>query len=247
MAWEPRVPLVLAESVVDFPRINSHILERRETLERAIRGPMRMLGDSILVLTIPSERAANLTSDRLKIGLGAVYRFGFDQARREMGELRHRKQLPALIAETVPTQPYDVRDYLSQHVAFALHRVIQELTAFGRGLDELQAQMEMRDRADRLAHNLVLELVGEVLNAGRTLAALGRDEPIIAARPPARYAMRSEQLDQNTCLPCDDLHGKVVEIGTPEYFDYMPPALCLGRGRCRGLYVFADSPEDFLG
>lgn len=247
MAWTPRVPLVHAEQMVDFEGINTHIIERRLTLEHAIRRPVRLLGESVLLLYLPSQYAAEDVSDRLYLGLGATYRFGFAQARHEMAELRDSRRRP-VVAQTVPTRPYNVSAFLRTLVAESVHGLIQTLTQYARTLDDHDpmVHVQMRDRADRLSHNLALEVVGKVLNAGRALAALGRDEPIIAERPPALYAMRSEQLDENTCIPCEGLHGKVVEVGSSDYFVFMPPELCLGRGRCRGIYVYGDSAEDFL-
>lgn len=243
--WEPRVTLVTAERVVNFPRIDSHITERRGTLERSLAGPMRALADSVSLLGIPSMKASEKAHDRLFRGLAATYLFGFREARREITALRRSKQ--DLIAETVPQRLSDVGPYLGQFTATLLHELLDTLAKYRNGLDEdVMLQVRVRERATRLAHNLVLESIGQVLNAGRTLAALGNDEPIIAERPPARWAMRSEQLDQNTCAPCDDLHGSSAEIGTLAYFALLPPTGCLGRGRCRGVMVYSDDPADFL-
>lgn len=85
----------------------------------------------------------------------------------------------------------------------------------------------------RVLHNETLEVVGEALNLGRASGALALEKP-------PRWAMRSEQLDQATCGPCDTLHGQVVEAGSPEFIGLMPPSGCLGGGRCRGIVVFAD-------
>lgn len=53
----------------------------------------------------------------------------------------------------------------------------------------------------------------------------------------ARYAVRSEILDANTCSSCQTLDGYVAEIGSEQYAEFLPPAKCLGRDRCRGFYV----------
>jgi hypothetical protein len=83
---------------------------------------------------------------------------------------------------------------------------------------------------------------------GRQLAEVaynqGRDMAIktAAASGEARYAMRSEVLDSATCASCAGLDGVLVLIGTPEYEQLLPPALCLGGDSCRGFYVLiADS------
>jgi hypothetical protein len=89
------------------------------------------------------------------------------------------------------------------------------------------------DAAARVLHNHVLELVGETLNNGRTAGILS------LANPP-EFAMRSEQLDKATCDPCTGLHGEISQVDSNEYYSLMPPSGCLGGGRCRGVYVFAD-------
>jgi hypothetical protein len=104
----------------------------------------------------------------------------------------------------------------------------------------------MERRSRQLLHNAVLEMIGHVLNLGRTHAAYGGELPVLTAEldSPVLWAMRSEQLDTNTCSPCDKLHGRIVRLLSPEYMALLPPSSCLGRGRCRGIMVYADDPGD---
>lgn len=83
-------------------------------------------------------------------------------------------------------------------------------------------------------HRWVLELVGEVLNAGRTAGALSLPNP-------PEFALRSEQLDKTTCDACTRLHGEIVQIDTNDYYALLPPEGCYGGGRCRGIMVYGDS------
>lgn len=53
----------------------------------------------------------------------------------------------------------------------------------------------------------------------------------------ARYVVRSEVLDTRTCEVCATLDGFIAEIGSDQYREFMPPAKCLGRDRCRGFYI----------
>jgi len=53
----------------------------------------------------------------------------------------------------------------------------------------------------------------------------------------ARFVLRSEILDENTCSECMKWDGAIFEVGTPAFDEYMPPAQCLGGDRCRGFYV----------
>lgn len=246
MAWQPRIALVTAERVVDYPKINSHIDERRETLERALKRPMMDLADSLVFFAVPSLAAAEAVQQRLYRGLATTYLFGFREARKEIAKLRQGKTV--LIADLPPHRESDISRYLGTFVVTVLHGMIDALIKYRSEFaeDDPLLQAKMRDKASRLSHNAILEVVGQVLNAGRTFAAIGQDEPIIASRSPAKWAMRSEQLDQNTCVPCEGFHGETVQVGSLDYFDLMPPTGCLGQGRCRGIYVYADDPADFL-
>ena len=60
----------------------------------------------------------------------------------------------------------------------------------------------------------------------------------------AEFVVRSEILDNNTCSMCADLDGSVVDIGTPEYDYFMPPAHCQGGDRCRGFYVMIAGGDE---
>jgi hypothetical protein len=50
-------------------------------------------------------------------------------------------------------------------------------------------------------------------------------------------AIRTEVLDENTCPPCERLHGFTTEINSPAYFAKSPPAYCDGQRRCRGFWL----------
>lgn len=67
----------------------------------------------------------------------------------------------------------------------------------------------------------------------------GRAAAIVTAKDAriADFAVRSEILDDRVCDVCRQLDGKIVEIGTDEFWQYMPPAKCLGGENCRGFYV----------
>src|SRR5206468_2188098 len=118
MAWQPRVALVAAERVVDFPKINSHIDERRNTLERALHRPMMDLADSLVFFVVPSLAAAEAVQQRLYRGLGATYLFGFREARRELATLRRGKT--SLLADIPPQRESDISRFLGSFVAHVL-------------------------------------------------------------------------------------------------------------------------------
>lgn len=58
-----------------------------------------------------------------------------------------------------------------------------------------------------------------------------------ASGEPVEFVVRSEVLDSNTCEACANLDSAVFDVGTSDYYEYMPPAKCLGGDRCRGFYV----------
>jgi hypothetical protein len=84
----------------------------------------------------------------------------------------------------------------------------------------------------------------EVLESAALAVNTGRAHGVLSLAQPPKFAMRSEQLDRNSCGPCEAIHGSIVQVDTPEFYDTMPPAHCLGGGRCRGVYVFSDGPSD---
>ena len=59
----------------------------------------------------------------------------------------------------------------------------------------------------------------------------------LSDRGQVEFVVRSEILDDRTCEVCAALDGQVVEVGSDEFFQLMPPARCLGDERCRGFYV----------
>ena len=67
----------------------------------------------------------------------------------------------------------------------------------------------------------------------------GRDVAIRAAAESGavQVVIRSEVLDDRTCGPCAQLDGMVIEVGSAEYDELMPPAKCEGGDNCRGFYV----------
>ena len=87
----------------------------------------------------------------------------------------------------------------------------------------------LRDLSDAPVDRAARGAAGEAFNLGRNLAA--QEHPEIAR------AVRTEILDRNTCEPCRELDGKVVEMNSDEYFEFMPPNQCEGREQCRGFYL----------
>lgn len=51
------------------------------------------------------------------------------------------------------------------------------------------------------------------------------------------YVVRSEVLDDRICDACASLDSSVIAVNSPDFERFMPPAMCFGGDRCRGLYV----------
>ena len=254
-SWLPRVPLVTAERYVDYPRILNHILDRRQAAEKAALPTVKRLAYVTVNQTGSHAGVVDQLAARLERSLMATARFGYREARFELRRLRRNQPITVTAAYQIPDA--------GKH----------SLVALG-GLDAIQRLVRNRARdaasaaataaaaaavsrpyrtselvsapvkvaaaaaaATRIIHNRILELVGETLN-------LGRAAGVLTLPGPPEFAMRSEQLDANTCDPCDQLHGEIVQIDTPEYWDLMPPQGCDGGGRCRGIYVYGDSADE---
>ena len=65
---------------------------------------------------------------------------------------------------------------------------------------------------------------------------LGRDRTAIDKCKKAEYYAI---LDKKTCPLCQDLDGSVVEVGSSDHQNYMPPI----HNRCRCIWVYFDEEE----
>lgn len=245
--WKPRIELTAAEEVVDYGAHQTHILDQRVRVETAAWPHARRFAHSIhLNDGIPSQNAWDQLLDRLIAQSARTYAFGYRSVTREVEAYRRRKAgRPGLVPQpggNPSVEHYRAVTLLAREASSAYARSV--VRAWEPHPDDWP-RLERRSR--QLLHNAVLELIGRVLNLGRTHAARGGEltKPITAATTaPVLYAMRSEQLDTNTCVPCDTLHGQIVSILSPEYDALLPPNGCLGRGRCRGIMVYADDIQD---
>jgi hypothetical protein len=238
----PRSLLTPAELHVDFVSIDNHVVSRRLAVEKAalpkahrLAAAMAQLGD----IYTPHEALTQTLADALEL----TAHFGYRQAQRELGQLRVGRTVTAAVvppssasrlAEIVRGGLGGVSLYVRDQALIVTEAVVAAIVKALRGQPNptLGLLVARRD-AQRVLHNGVLDLVGTTLNVGRTIGAA-------ESNAPPRFALRSEQLDNNTCDPCEHLHGTIVQFGTPEYFAVMPPVGCLGGGRCRALMVFGD-------
>lgn len=173
--------------------------------------------------------------------LDATARFGYSEAQKEISRLRARQPVAAkyeipdagrygryaraglsgvlmLVSERVKRTAYDVRAAADNAARNAVDPAMKATVAIAAGRQAL--------------HNHVLELIGETLNMGRTAGALE------APGGPPEFALRSEQLDKNTCDACTAEQGQIYRVDSDEYYAHLPPSFCYGGGRCRGIMVF---------
>jgi len=244
-AWTPRVPLTAAERRVDFVAHNDHIIQRRQAVERYALPVARRLAVAVSRFNLPTNAIEQELQGRLYVSLARSVDFGYQQVRRELRgnrpTIRAAVRFPGigqrgrvalaglpgihgLVRERSGMVAHDVADA----AASAAHK--SETTP---GLSDVSKVLAVRTAVDKALHNDVLQLVGEALNLGRAAGAM-------ESSPVPEYAMRSEQLDERTCDPCDGLHGEIALVGSSEFFDLMPPADCEGGGRCRGIMVFGE-------
>lgn len=251
MTFVPRVPLTAAETHVDFVAHNTHIVSQRNLIEQACLPAARRVAFMTAEMHGVAPLTAITTLDQaLQKGLARTARFGATSAIFEITALRASTPTPVRTAWEIP----DAGKYanvaaggLEGVLRFVARRALETARAIADAAAEAVQAAQLEEDASPLAtainavtrslHNHVLELVGETLNLGRTAGAMSLDQI-------PEFALRSEQLDRNTCGPCDELHGRIAVVNSPDFYALLPPSGCLGGGRCRGIMVFGDGPQD---
>jgi hypothetical protein len=252
VAWEPSRPLVTAEQRVDWEGHLSHITERRAAIERHVGGAVKRLALGCIELrSVPHARLVEVR-ERLYSSLYQTAVFGFREAKREINTMR-------IGAPVGPPKAYSIPDIglhseaareglagisrllkkRSEYTAWIVGGAIEGAARAARlaGADEAVATEAALTAGAKALHLHALELVGETLNLGRTAGALSFSKP-------PQFAMRSEQLDKAMCDACSSMHGTIAELDSADYYAMLPPAYCLGGGRCRGVVVFEDRVEN---
>lgn len=239
-----------AEMHVDWAAHNAHIVEQRGKVEQACKPATRRLAlFASQQHGISNLNALQVLTGTLELQLERTAKFGFASTQTELANLRVSRDHTATAGLVIP----DAGRFgqlaargLTGVATLVSRRALETATAVAQAVtDAVQAAVAAGEdafvaaqtAAARALHNHALELVGETLNLGRTAGALSL--PMIP-----EFALRSEQLDRNTCEPCDELHGMIVQVGTPQYWAILPPIGCLGGGRCRGVMVFGDGRRD---
>ncbi len=146
-----------------------------------------------------------------------------------------------LLRESVEVFGDEIRLFAEMSIGEIWDRVMREtlaeyvrLTREGLEGEALVAAM------DRFIDSLSDKPVSDQARKASSVAYnQGRDMALETARSvdAATFAIRTGILDRVICDPCLDVDAHVVEIGTDEYYALMPPAKCLGKERCRCIYV----------
>lgn len=246
--FQPRGELVLAETTVDMVGLYNLVTDQRAALKQTAVPAARRLAMTVIEFRAPTDVSLKDLAARLETGLERTLRYGYRSARREVETLR--KQQPVVAQEIPDAGEYarlarlglpGIRTLIRRRAQAAARRVSEAaLSALSLDDDNDPDPTMVMVAAAKSLHRSVLELVGETVNLGRTAG-------VLEMREPPTFSMRSEQLDKRTCDPCTRLHGAIVEVGSPSYFEYLPPSGCLGGGRCRGVMVFADRVEQVRG
>lgn len=263
--WPPRA-MTLAETHVDWHRVQRHIDERRAAVERAGVGATRKIATSLALAGHVVESDRDLLAARLQAALDATAKFGYRSAQAEIRSLRgsrpmlvgdgvtdNRATLQAAIdtlalayelpsigdqAEVAAGGIDAVRALVRRRAKEAADRVVSAaMKAYVSGQPGLERQIALVSASRKALHRVVIELVGETLTQGRIAGALA------APGGPPEFALRSSMLDKNSCEPCDRLNGTVVQVGSGEFYDLSPPSMCLGSGRCRCQWVFGSTAD----
>ena len=244
-SWEPRYALHAYEQHTNFPAHRDHIVNQRARLETLALPSARRIALAIGEWHLPVNRLVGQLEQELYAGLERTVRFGYREAQREIRAQRHGA--PTVLARYYIADVgryarsaqhglpgiYELVRHRSRQVARNVSDAAQRASVTAHGQDKVAQRLAVTIAATKALHNSVLELVGESLNLGRTAGALEMPQP-------PEFALRSAQLDERSCEACDELHGDIVQVGSAEYFDEMPPAECFGGGRCRCIYVFGD-------
>ena len=130
------------------------------------------------------------------------------------------------------TASIDVDEILSRLVN-ETRRLLSDLQQQGLTGDALARAVQdgLKSLSDTPIEQAGRGAATEAFNLGRNLA--------YQEHPEVKEVVRTEVLDENTCEYCAAVDGKVVQMNSPEYFEFMPPNGCHGRDLCRGFYYAA--------
>ena len=80
------------------------------------------------------------------------------------------------------------------------------------------------------------DIINDQMSGLANMVNLGRDRTAINSCKKAEYYAI---LDKRTCPLCEELNGSVVEVGSTEHQNHMPPI----HNRCRCIWVYYDEQE----
>ena len=205
-------------------------LEIKRPSPKAIRKAMRSLADSLM--EFGHDEAIREVKAQVKVKLGGLADItaGSGPA---LGKILERADATLETVMQIDTDRMldDIVNSMRQHYLDAL-RQNQTTDA---ALD--YAEEQILARGDQGLEGLARTQGSQAFNLGRAEAIEEVREGDLGEGIALDYVTRSEVLDGATCDLCIALDGKQYDIGSDEYFRAMPPNLCLGGSRCRGMFV----------
>lgn len=222
------VSLAEIDAVIDAQRIRF-----QRTLSDHVHGIARRLADRAL----PDDVEEGLRTD-IRSSLQAIVDFGRSSVRHEVAS--QKGKAPAALTMSGA----DLEKWLTRQARRAASAIVTRLEQAADRLrsrqhvpSHAQTLVGLTTEADRALRAEAVATVGQAFQAGRydESASLG-DE--------GWGAVYSSVLDQNTCIPCDDLDGTEYTVGDDDYErDYPPLFDCEGGDACRCMMVLVSPTE----
>jgi hypothetical protein len=220
-----------------------------DPIAQQVREKMPEGPKALNTITIPDDTIPGIQGRVTNI-LDYVYDFGAEQVVKELAsqaeEMREELRDDSMDADDIS----ELIEARSEFITTRLKRKTEEAArAIAAGMyrtvgpddfdeaDVMRLMDEVFDTVEQEAKLTASYSVSEALNMGRDASAQDLIEQI-------RVAEYSAILDQNTCENCQPVDGTQTSVGSPAYYDLMPPlnsaraGSCLGKGRCRCMWVY---------
>jgi hypothetical protein len=120
---------------------------------------------------------------------------------------------------------------INERLLDGMLRSIDDGTAQGLGPDDLADLLEGR------LPTFMGPAYKKLAEESDTLAFNEGQANELDGRADVDFVIRTEILDDATCRRCKRTDGMKLKIGTKRFFEYLPPAKCLGQRRCRGFLL----------
>jgi len=252
-----RTPMKFEKAFADIGSIDARLEQFKNqylTRVQAVGAKIaRDLGERIRSGQITGENAdkvklrfANELTQGLESILRRVVEFGRDQTaamiQRE-AETLDIKAAKRIRLQSGVLQTARAADRVETFVRLDVKRIFDAMAnSFLEDLRDAEAQgLTAEDAADRVEAELP-SLTGQYFKAladmsGSSAFAEGQAITLIDQDQIVDFVVRSEILDDATCDTCERLDGLKLAVGSPMFYEKMPPNFCDGGHRCRGVMI----------